>query len=71
MSDRKIRLLALHGKGTSGKIMKTQIKPIVDVLGDVLEVHYMDGSELSAPYQGKQGNLFQPSSRDHTVEGRS
>ncbi|EST06960.1 Serine hydrolase FSH [Kalmanozyma brasiliensis GHG001] len=52
MSDRKTRLLALHGKGTSGRIMKTQIKPIVDVLGDVLEVHYMDGSELSAPYQG-------------------
>lgn len=53
MSTRKMRLLALHGKGTSGRIMKTQIKPILDILGDEVEVHYMDGGELSAPYQGE------------------
>lgn len=53
MSGRKIRLLALHGKGTSARIMKAQIKPLIDLLGDVLEVHYMDGSEMSAPYQGE------------------
>lgn len=50
---RKIRLLALHGKGTSARIMKAQIKPIVDVLGDLVEVDYMDGGEVSAPYQGE------------------
>ncbi|CBQ71605.1 conserved hypothetical protein [Sporisorium reilianum SRZ2] len=52
MPGSKFRLLALHGKGTSGRIMKAQIKPLIDLLGDVLEVHYMDGSEASAPYQG-------------------
>ncbi|SNX88101.1 uncharacterized protein MEPE_06812 [Melanopsichium pennsylvanicum] len=51
-STRKYKLLALHGKGTSARIMKTQLKPIIDVLGDILEIHYMDGGEVSAPYQG-------------------
>ncbi|SPO31867.1 uncharacterized protein UTRI_06704 [Ustilago trichophora] len=49
---RKFKLLALHGKGTSARIMKAQIKPIIDVLSDILEVHYMDGGVVSAPYQG-------------------
>lgn len=53
ITSRKVKLLALHGKGTSARIMKAQIKPIIDVLGDILEVHYMDGGEVSAPYQGK------------------
>lgn len=53
MMARKIRLLALHGKGTSARIMKAQIKPLIDALGDLLEVHYMDGGEISAPYQGE------------------
>lgn len=58
MHSRKVRLLALHGKGTSARIMKSQIKPIIDLLGDVVEVHYMDGGEISAPYQGKSLQSF-------------
>lgn len=54
MPQRKIRLLALHGKGTSARIMRAQFKPLVDLLGDVLEVHYVDGGETSAPYQGER-----------------
>lgn len=57
MPFRKMRLLALHGKGTSARIMKAQIKPIVDMLGDIVEVHYMDGGEISAPYQGSSRHL--------------
>lgn len=53
MPTRKIRLLALHGKGTSARIMKAQIKPILDVLSDLVEVDYIDGGVISAPYQGK------------------
>lgn len=53
MPPRKLKLLALHGKGTSARIMKAQIKPIIDVLSDAVEVHYLDGGAVSAPYQGK------------------
>ncbi|TKY86904.1 hypothetical protein EX895_004192 [Sporisorium graminicola] len=52
MPEHKMQLLALHGKGTSARIMKAQIKPLVDLLDNVLDVHYMDGGETSAPYQG-------------------
>ncbi|SPO31981.1 uncharacterized protein UTRI_06704_B [Ustilago trichophora] len=52
MPTRKLKLLALHGKGTSARIMKAQIKPIIDMLSDILEVHYLDGGAVSAPYQG-------------------
>ena len=52
MPLRKIKLLALHGKGTSARIMKAQLKPIIEALGGIVEVHYMDGGEVSAPYQG-------------------
>lgn len=67
----KIKLLALHGKGTSARIMKAQIKPITDILGDVLEVDFLDGGEVSAPYQGKarwiakgSGGCLQEARRD-------
>ncbi|SPC68115.1 uncharacterized protein UHOD_08971 [Ustilago sp. UG-2017b] len=52
MAPRKIRLLGLHGKGTSARIMKTQIKPIIDALGGILEVDFLDGGHVSCPYQG-------------------
>ncbi|KAI3489894.1 hypothetical protein L1887_45987 [Cichorium endivia] len=52
MPLRRFRLLALHGKGTSARIMKTQIKPIVDALGELFEVEYLEGGERCAPYQG-------------------
>ncbi|KAJ9477234.1 FSH1 domain-containing protein [Pseudozyma hubeiensis] len=32
--------------------MRAQIKPIIDLLGDIVEVDYIDGGERSAPYQG-------------------
>ncbi|GAC94987.1 hypothetical protein PHSY_002560 [Pseudozyma hubeiensis SY62] len=56
MSARKIRLLALHGKGTSARIMRAQIKPIVDLLGEIVVVDYIDGGEPSAPYQGESSS---------------
>lgn len=55
MAPRKIRLLGLHGKGTSARIMKTQIKPIIDALGGILEVDFLDGGHVSCPYQGESG----------------
>lgn len=48
-----VRLLALHGKGTSASIMRAQIKPIVDALRDVVQVEYLQGHEACAPYSGK------------------
>ncbi|SPO49175.1 uncharacterized protein PSANT_06866 [Moesziomyces antarcticus] len=32
--------------------MKTQIKPIVDALGELVEVEYLEGGERCAPHQG-------------------
>lgn len=60
MPEHKMQLLALHGKGTSARIMKAQIKPLVDLLDNVLDVHYMDGGETSAPYQGRSAPLCCP-----------
>ena len=57
MPLRRFRLLALHGKGTSARIMKTQIKPIVDALGELVEVEYLEGGERCAPYQGESAAI--------------
>ncbi len=37
--------------------MKTQIKPIVDALGELVEVEYLEGGERCAPYQGESAAL--------------
>ncbi|PWN50155.1 hypothetical protein IE53DRAFT_369158 [Violaceomyces palustris] len=48
----KLRILVLHGKGTSARIMRAQIKAITDALADEAEFEFLQGHVDSQPYHG-------------------
>jgi hypothetical protein len=45
----RLRLLALHGMGTSAQILARQLRPLADAVADVAELVYLDGQEPCAP----------------------
>jgi predicted esterase len=45
----RLRLLALHGMGTSAQILSRQLRPLADAVADVAELVYLDGQEQCPP----------------------
>ncbi|KAK0552224.1 hypothetical protein OC846_002975 [Tilletia horrida] len=50
--SRPTRILCLHGKGTSAKVLETQMKPLLKKLGSRVECVFLNGPVLSDPYHG-------------------
>ena len=42
----RLRLLCLHGMGTSAAILARQLRPLADATSDIAELVYLDGQEL-------------------------
>ena len=45
----RLRLLALHGMGTSSEILMRQLKPLTEAVSDVAELVFLDGQEQCPP----------------------
>jgi hypothetical protein len=45
----KLRVLCLHGMGTSAAILQRQLRPLVDATLDDVEYAFLDGQEECPP----------------------
>ena len=54
----RLRLLALHGMGTSSLILARQLRPLVDAVSDVAELVYLDGQEQCPPADETIAKVF-------------
>ena len=48
-SQPRLRLLALHGMGTSSHILARQLRPLIDAVADVADFVLLDGQEQCPP----------------------
>ena len=46
---RRLRILCLHGMGTSGAILTRQLRPLADAVAEVAELVHLDGQEECEP----------------------
>jgi predicted esterase len=51
----RLRLLALHGMGTSAQVLARQLRPLADAVADVAELVYLDGQEQCPPVRRVRG----------------
>ena len=45
----RLRLLALHGMGTSAQILARQLRPLAEAVADIAVFVFLDGQEQCAP----------------------
>lgn len=60
----KMKILALHGIGSSGTILNEQLRPILEELGPNHHVSYLDGSIPSKRGPGIVASASSPHERD-------